>query len=253
MIRKVNKIRKRIEQLPTVVKSKKQSMLQNTSEKQRKIIVTTGIVLGISAISLLVIHFGVKQTKKIVSKVEEKKSFSGDQYAVWAKQFKVAFLNDGLRFGTIEKLVRQTLLEIPSKQDFKKVEKSYAKMFNGEILAKTMEKELSHTEFAEMRAIFESKPEKAKDAQKGIPIFDPDGWAIRINAGVNYQWLGIGWGTDWEAIKQVILEMKNAGAQKSFEATEQVYRQSFGSSLRKDLKGDLDSGQLKWIADTLSR
>lgn len=242
-----------IDNTPVIVAEQKSNLLQSASDRQRKIIITTGIVVGISAISLLTIHLLVKKGQKVLSKMEERKVLSGDKHALWAKQFKVAFLNDGWSIGTIEKVLRNTLVEIPSKEDFRKVEKSYANMFKGEILSKTLESELSHTEYTEMIAIFNSKPERAKDAQKGVPIFDPKGWAIRINAGVSYQWLGIGWGTDWEAIKQVIKEMKKAGAQRSFEATELAYNEDFGVSLRSDLKGDLDFSQLKWITDTLSQ
>lgn len=253
MIKQAVKMKQKDERpnsLPAVSGRQKQGFLKNASPKQRKIIVGTGITLGLSAIALLIIHFGVKKGKKIISKIEQGKVLS-DQHAFWAKQFKIAFLNGGWGAGTIEKIVRETMLEIPSKDDFEKVEKSYARMFNGEVLSTTLEKELSHTEYAEIVAIQNSKPQKAKDAQKGVAIFDPDGWAIRINAGVSYQWLGIGWGTDWEAIKRVILEMKNAGAKRSWEATELEYFQKFATALRADLKGDLNNSQIKWIQDTL--
>ena len=236
---------------PVLVQPQKANLLQSASDKQRKIIITTGIVVGISALGLLAAHLLIKKGKKVISKIEEGRVFSGDQHAAWAKRFKVAFLNDGWA-GTIETVVRNTLLEIPSKEDFKKVENSYSKMFEGEVLGKTLESELSHTEYAEMVAIFNSKPEKSKNVQKGVPIFDPEGWAIRIHAGVSYQWLSIGWGTDWEAIKRVIIEMKKAGAQKSFKATELEYEDKFATSLKNDLQGDLDLDQLKWVARTLN-
>lgn len=184
--------------------------------------------------------------------MEQRKTFSGDRHATWAKQFKIGFNNGGWYAGTIEEVVRGTLLEIPSKQDFRKVEKSYSKLFKGEVLAEKLEAELSHTEFAEMKAIYNGKPETAKEAQQGVPIFDPDGWAVRIHAGVSYEWLGIGWGTDWEAIKRVILEMKEAGGQRAYEATQTAYREKFGDSLTDALKGDLSTSELDWIKRTLN-
>lgn len=223
-----------------VVQSEHESGWQSLSEKQRQIIVSTAIVLGISVVTVVGFMFGRKLIRDLVSKNEQGKSFGKDKYSTWAKQIKNAFDNNGW-WGTNEVLLRTVLKEIPSQEDFLKVVKAYRKLFVGKNMIEDMTKELKDTEYNEMLAIVKSKPKRTRDVQEGARIYDPEGWAIRLNAAVNYEWLGFGWGTDTEAIKAVTDEIPT---QRAFFDTAKVYEQKYGVKLMDDLQGDLSSSDL---------
>lgn len=176
----------------------------------------------------------VKFIRSKVASAEDNGALGGDKHASWAKQIDNAFVNNGW-WGTDENLLRNVLREIPSKEDFRKVQKSYKKLSKGENLVTVMTGELKQTEYNEMLAIINSKPEKAKDA--GAVIYDPHGWAKRLNAAVNYNELGFLWGTDEDAITAVIADMPT---QQAFVDTAEVYKDLYGVTLMSDLLGDLD-------------
>ena len=172
-------------------------------------ITNVAIGLGISLVAATAIWLGTKFVRNQIANAEENQSLGRDKHATWAKQIRNAFDNNGW-WGTDEALLRNTLREIPSKEDFRKVQKSYRKLFKGSNLVEEMTGELKQTEYNEMLAIINSKPEKAKDAKNGIAVYDPPGWAKRLNAAFNYNWLGLFWGTDEEAIEAVIAEIANS-------------------------------------------
>lgn len=228
----------------------KQSWWTSLTPAQRKIITSTAIALGISVIAVAAFYFGNQIIKEKVANHEQSKSLGEDQHATWAKQISNAFIND-YKPGTNEVLLRKTLREIPSMEDFNKVSDSYKRMTEGKELVADMTGELSHTEYTEMLAIIKSKPEKAKDAKKGVPIYDPKGWAQRINAAVNYQTWGMFWGTDIDAIDAVVLEMPS---QQAFIDTASEYRNLYGVSIMDDLEGDLSEDELnKYRSMVLSK
>ena len=88
-----------------------------------------------------------------------------------------------------------------------------------------------------------AKPEKAKGAES-VKIYDPQGWAKRLNAAVNYTWVGFMPGTDEDAIKTVFREFPN---KKAFYDTAAAYKRMYGTSLSADLDGDLD-WSMNWRA-----
>jgi len=218
----------------------KQTWWTSLTPEQRKIVSNVAIGLGISLAALTAIYFGNKFIRNKIANVEESKSLGRDDHATWAKQIKNSFDNNGW-WGTDTVLLRNTLREIPSKEDFKKVQVSFNKLYSGENMIDSMTGELKQTEYNEMLAIINSKPEKAKDAKKGIPIYDPHGWAQRINAAINYNWAGLFWGTDEEAITAVVIEMPT---QQSFLDTAKVYSTTYGTSLMADLRGDIDESEI---------
>lgn len=224
---------------PTVAVQRdgKQTWWQSLPPKQRNIINGLAIALGISLVAAVAIYFGISVVRKQVSKAEENKSLGTSKHATWAKQIKNSFENNGW-WGTDEVLLRNTLREIPSKEDFKKVSISYKKLFKGRSMVQDMTGELKTTEYNEMLAIINAKPEKAKDAKKGVAFYDPHGWAKRINAAVSYAWIGLMWGTDEDAITAVFLEFPS---QQAYYDTASVYKDMYGVSLMTDLKGDLSS------------
>jgi len=236
MKQEITKITQKKQSNPIVVQNgNKGSWWSSLTDKQRKVINTTAIILGISTISLIALYFGVRVGRKVISKNEEGKSFGKDKSATWAKQFKNAFDNNGW-WGTNEELIRTTLIEIPSQEDFNKVKKSYSKIYKGESLIKTLTDELKDTEYDEMLAIVSAKPKSSRDAKKGVKSYDPKGWATRVYSAVSYEWLGVGWGTDLPALNAVFNEFPT---QKAFKDTAIAYKKKYGSSLLADVKGDV--------------
>ncbi|MBD3637204.1 MAG: hypothetical protein HUJ25_07635 [Crocinitomicaceae bacterium] len=224
-----------------VVQTGKQGWWQSLTPKQRKVITSIAIGLGISLVAAVAIYFGVQFVRNKVASTEENKSLGRDSHATWAKLIQNAFDNNGWP-GTDEKLLRDTLREIPSKEDFRKVQVSYRRLFKGNNLVEVMTGELKQSEYNEMLAIINSKPEKAKDAQQGVVIYDPHGWAKRLNAAVNYRWAGIFWGTDEEAIEAVIAEMPT---QQAYLDTATAYSDLYGVTLAEDIIGDLSSYEIE--------
>ena len=213
-----------------------QSWWQGLTPEQRKFISTIAIGLGVSLVSAAIIYFGVKVYQKQVSKHELNKSFGGNVHATWANQIHNAINNNGLWLGTDVVSLRKTMREIPSKQDFEKVQKSYRQQFQGASLPDDLRGDLSTTEYDEMMAIMDSKPDKSRDAKGGIVIYDPHGWAKRLNAAFNYSTWGFMWGTDEDAITAVFLEMPS---QKAFLDTAETYQSEYGVSLVNAMAGEL--------------
>lgn len=218
-----------------VLDQQKRTWWNSLTDKQRQAIVSFSIILGISVVALIAIKFASNQVREVIKNKEENESFGEAKHATWAKTLKMAFDNNGW-WGTDEPAIRQVLREIPSQEDFQKVQSSYRKLYKGRNLIEDMTDELKTTEYQEMLAILQSKPLKAKDA-KGGAIYDPHGWAKRLNAAVNYSWLGLFWGTDEGAITAVFSEIPT---QKAFKETAQVYESIYGATLEVDLDGDLD-------------
>ncbi|MBL4863038.1 MAG: hypothetical protein JKY09_08495 [Crocinitomicaceae bacterium] len=204
------------------------------TDKQRQIIVSFSIVLGISVAAFIAIKFASNQVRNVIANKEENSSFGDKQHSTWAKQLKMAFDNDGW-WGTDEQAIRQVLRAMPSQEDFQKVQISYRKLYKGSNLIEDLTDELKATEFNEMLAILQSKPQKAKDA--GVVIYNPHAWAKRLYNAMSIYYMGFIPGTDEEAITAVFSEMKS---KQAFKDTEQAYESLYSTSLGEDLDGDLD-------------
>ena len=226
-----------IAQQPTtqiVLDQEKRTWWNSLTDKQRQLIVSFSIVLGISVVAVIAIKFASSQVRNVIANKEENESFGEKQHSTWAKQLKMAFDNDGW-WGTDEQAIRQVLRAMPSQEDFQKVQTSYRKLYKGANLIEDLTDELKATEFNEMLAILQSKPEKAKDA--GQPIYNPHAWAKRLYSAMSIYYMGFIPGTDEEAITAVFSEMKS---KKAFEDTKQAYQSLYATSLVDDLDGDLD-------------
>lgn len=218
-----------------VMQQQNESWYASLTPKQKRIINGIAISLGISVIAAAFFFLtrGVIR-KKLKLKVEDK-SLGGDKHATWAKQIKIAFENGGW-WGTDEVLLRNVLRAIPSQQDLTRVSNAYRSLTKGGNMVEDMTKELKPSEYEEMLAIIEGKPLKIEDVVPGKPIMDPKGWAKRINAALSYEWLGLFWGTDPEAIKAVYLEIPS---RKAYKNTKYWYKRLFGSSMLTDLNSEL--------------
>lgn len=183
------------------------------------------------------VFFGRKLVLKSVANREEKKSFEDGTPATYAKQIKMAFENDGW-WGTDTEKLRSTLREIPSKQVFAKVQESYKKLYNSNLIT-DMSDELQTTEYNEMLQIIGQKPDKT-GGKPQIAGYSYVGWAKRLKAAFDKSY-GFLPGTDEDAIKAVFNELPT---QKAFIATGVAYKKLYGSDLTSDLKGELEMWEI---------
>lgn len=179
------------------------------------------------------IFFGRKLVIKGVANREEKKSFEDGTPATLAKQIKMAFDNDGW-WGTDTEKLRSTLRQIQSKQVFLKVQESYKKLYNSNMIT-DMSDELQTTEYNEMLQIIAQKPDKVGGTPPS-PTLLYDGWAKRLKAAFDKEY-GFIPGTDEEAVKAVLNEMPT---QKAFYITAAFYKKLYGNNLLDDMRAELE-------------
>ena len=169
-----------------------------------------------------------------IANTEEKRSFEEGSPATYAKQFKMAFENDGWP-GTNTIALRNALREISSKEEFGKVLKSYQKLYSSNLI-KDMSDELQTTEYNEMIQIIEAKPLK-KGQAPGAAAYSA--WAKRLKAAFDKSY-GFFSGTDDEAIKAVFSEVPT---QSAFVQVGAAYKKLYGTNILEDLKSEGEFGQ----------
>ena len=180
------------------------------------------------------IYIGRKIILDKIANKEENKSFEDGTSATSAKQIKMAFENDGWP-GTDTESLRSTLREIPSKEEFAKVVKSYQKLYNGNLI-KDMSDELQSTEYNEMLQILAAKPDKKGQAPSPIAY---TAWAKRMKAAFDKEY-GFFGGTDAEAIIAVFNEIPT---QTAFVKVAVEYKRLYGSNMLEDMKSESEFGQ----------
>ncbi len=180
------------------------------------------------------IYIGRKIILDKIANKEENKSFEDGTSATSAKQIKMAFENDGWP-GTDTESLRSTLREIPSKEEFTKVVKSYQKLYNGNLI-KDMSDELQSTEYNEMLQILAAKPDKKGQAPSPVAY---TAWAKRMKAAFDKEY-GLFGGTDAEAIIAVFNEIPT---QTSFVKVAVEYKRLYGTNMLEDMKSESEFGQ----------
>lgn len=185
------------------------------------------------------IYIGRKIILDKIANKEENKSFEDGTSATSAKQIKMAFENDGWP-GTDTDGLRSTLREIPSKEEFAKVVKSYQKLYNGNLI-KDMSDELQSTEYNEMLQILAAKPEKKGQAPSPVAY---TAWAKRMKAAFDKEY-GFFGGTDAEAIIAVFNEIPT---QTAFVKVAVEYKRLYGTNMLEDMKSESEFGQYdEWM------
>lgn len=178
---------------------------------------------------------GRKVVRNARSVSEEKKTYEEGNAATYAKQIKMAFDNNmWFGWGTDEEAIRRTLRAIPSKDEFRKVMRSYQKLYTRSLM-KDMQDDLQNSEYNEMLAIIAAKPEKNNQKTAGLSAVHYDSWAKRLKAAFEVtNWIFPG--TDEDAVKAVFLEIPT---QADFNKVAAAYRQLYGDDLLRDLKSEL--------------
>lgn len=185
------------------------------------------------------IYIGRKIILNKIANKEENKSFEDGTSATSAKQIKMAFENDGWP-GTDTESLRSTLREIPSKEEFSKIVKSYQKLYNGNLI-KDMSDELQTTEYNEMLQILAAKPEKKGQAPSPVAY---TAWAKRMKAAFDKEY-GFFGGTDAEAIIAVFNEIPT---QTAFVKVALEYKRLYGTNMLEDMKSESEFGQYdEWM------
>ena len=180
------------------------------------------------------IYIARKMILNRVSNNEENKSFDDGSTATYAKQIKMAYENDGWP-GTDTNALRTILREIPSKDEFTKVTKSYQKLYNSNLI-KDMSSELQSTEYNEMMEILAAKPQKKGQVNPNIAY---EAWAKRMKAAFDKTY-GFLPGTDADAIVAVFNEIPN---QAAFVQVAAAYKKLYGTNMLDDLKSESEFGQ----------
>ena len=193
---------------------------------------------------------GRSMIRKARSNNEERKSYEEGNEATLAKQLKMAFDNDmWFGWGTDEEAIRKTLRAVPSKEYFRKVINSYQKLY-AKSLMKDMQDELTSTEYNEMLAIINAKPDK------GNTLIDPSlsaqqflSWAKRLRAAfkITYGWFP---GTDEDAIKAVFMEIPT---QAAFGQVALAYKNEYGDDLMKDLQSELEFYEISPMLNIIAK
>ncbi len=202
--------------------------------RQRSLVNSLSIALGVSVVSLLAIKLVSNKIKNTIANNAENNSFGANRHTTWAKQIKMAFDNNGWP-GTDEPALRHVLLAMPSKEDFIATQNQYRKLYKGSNLIEDMTGELKSTEYNEMLAILQAKPNKEGHQQLDIAHLSKS-WAIRLYNALSIYYMGFIPGTDENAVRAVFNEIPT---QQAFSVTKQAYQNLYGASLEVDLDGDL--------------
>jgi hypothetical protein len=191
------------------------------------------------------IYLASKFVRKQVANTQEKKSLDVDSSAASAKKIRMALDNDmWWGWGTDEEALRKAIIEIPSKEDFKKVAASYKKLY-GDPLTADLQGDLSTAEYNEMLAIVAGKPERKGEKSN----YNHSAAAVRLYNAMSI-WYGIFPGTDEDAIKAVFLEVPT---QADYKKIESIYYQKYGNTLQYDLEGDLSQSYIDEYMSILRR
>jgi len=196
--------------------------------------------IGYTLLSVVVLggsfFIGRSLIRKARSNSEEKKTFEEGTAADYAQRLKMSFENDGWP-GTDMEAVRTVIRSIPSKEEFKKVIKSYEKLYKGDSLMRDLKSELKTTEYNEMLAILAAKPDRGNTLTTvRLSLAQYQSWAKRLKAAFDITY-GIFPGTDEPAIKAVFMEIPS---QTAFQQTALVYKSMYGNDLISDLKSELE-------------
>ena len=195
--------------------------------KEKLLFAFGGLVLVTSAVLI-----GRKMINNGVANNQENKSYIEGSSATYAKAIKMAFDNDGW-WGTNTIALRETLRSIPTKHEFKQVMKAYHKLYRKNLL-QDMADELQSTEYAEMIAIIDAKPDSiSRIANSKEKYVD---WARRLKAAFDKTY-GIFPGTDEAAIKAVFDEIPT---QRDFQIVGIAYNKLYSRNLMDDLKSELE-------------
>ena len=190
----------------------------------------SGLTLG------LVIRFGVKALENRDKEKSESQSFSDGSAATSAKKIKMAFENDG-KPGTDVVRLREVFRKIKSKDEMEQIRIEYEKQNPKRLLFADLKDELQSSEYEEMLAIKEAKPQKLGQKVSGEVLYTS--WAKRFKAAFDKKY-GFLPGTDNKALEAAIAEIPT---QRAFINVGKAYYKEFKRNIMTDLKSELEFGE----------
>lgn len=220
-------------------------MLENNEKEgftlKEKLLYAGGTVI----VTIGTFFLGRKIIRGAVSNSEEKKTLDENSPATYAKRIKMAFDNDGW-FGTNTPELRKILREIPSKLAITQVAGAYQKLYHSPMY-KDMADELQTTEYNEMLAIVNAKPDRIeKKGNKTLKLTakNYEEWAKRLKAAFDKTYGPLP-GTDEDAIVAVFQEIPT---QADFIQVAAHYKVLYGTNLIDDLKSESNLGEYsEWM------
>ncbi|MFN8714176.1 MAG: hypothetical protein ACK5Z2_15115 [Bacteroidota bacterium] len=186
-------------------------------------------IAGTSAAALTAaIYFGNKWYKKRTARKAHHRSADNDDPAYFAKQIYMAI--DGA--GTDEDAILDAFAKMPSKDFYRKVQKSYEQLYAGRILEEDLQDDLSIEELNQVHTILAAKPSKPG----GAASYDYDGWSRRLHQAAD------GMGTDEEEIYRVLTEVPDKA---TLNKLRQVFQSNWTITLDEMLTDELDDEELQ--------
>ena len=189
------------------------------------VVLGAGGALGLYVVTRMIYY-------KWQSNKEELKAADTDSAASYAQRIRMAFDNDGW-WGTDTVRLRQLISEIPSRDFFKAVCDSYARLYSNDSLMRDMKGELQSTQYEEMIDMIAAKPVKEGGASPMNLKYVA--WSRRLKAAFDKTY-GPFPGTDEAAVKQVLLEIPS---KYDYGMVEKVYLKLYGSTLESDYQSEL--------------
>lgn len=189
-----------------------------------------GLTLG------LIVRFAVKAKQNRDMEESESQSFTDGNAATTAKKIKMAFENDG-KPGTNTVRLREIFRKIKSKDEVNQISTEYSKQNPKRLLFADLKDELQSSEYEEMLAIKEAKPQKVGQKVSGEILYKY--WAIRFKAGFDKKYSFLP-GTDNGCLEAALQEIPT---QRSFINVGKAYYKEFKRNIMTDLKSELEFGE----------
>jgi hypothetical protein len=187
------------------------------------------VIAGTSAAALTAaLYFGNKWYKKRTARKAHHRSADNQDPAYFAKQIYMAV--DGA--GTDEDAILDAFAKMPSKDFYRKVQKSYEQLYNGSVLEEDLQDDLSIEELEQVHAILAAKPNK----EGGAASYDYNAWSRRLHQAAD------GLGTDEEEIFRVLTEVPDKAALNKLR---QVFQSNWTITLDEMLTDELDEEELQ--------
>ncbi len=211
----------------------------------------TGKVIACAVGGLIAVYVGYRIYQNIRAKQAQKDSYDSAKPQSYAQEIKLALDNNNwLGWGTDNVTLRETLLRIPSKDFMRKVVNAYASLYKGASMMADIASDLSTTEYQELLAIIEAKPQSGDELQ-ALVLTDEQyaSWVKRIQAAIHASSFFVTY-TDHPMLMQALKEVPTRAA---FETLKDVYKKMTRSDLTQDLKDNVSlwySGDVQAIIDS---
>lgn len=181
------------------------------------------------------IYFIAKAHKHHVADTADAQSFSTGSAATVAKQIHMALHNNGKIGGNTAEL-RRIIGDIKSKDDMDQIARKFEDQY-GKPLYRSMEDTLQDSEYNEMLAIKEAKPQKAGQKVDGQVIYDS--WAKRFKAAFDLKYLWF----DALDVDAILFAINEIPTRRAFVNTAVSFQKQKFGDLMATLKARLDSSE----------